>query len=55
MTVPRSLNWEPIEELVQQITPYYLVIENPVNIGQYKSLDILYPCINTKWIVLLRG
>lgn len=45
----RALNWDPIEALVKKITPHFLIIENPINIGQYKSLDILYPCINTKW------
>lgn len=43
-------DWKPIEELLEQITPHFLIIENPVNIGQYKSLDIMYPIPKTKWI-----
>jgi len=42
-------NWHPIEEIIESITPNYEIIINPKNIGQYKSLDILYPKVNTKW------
>jgi len=43
-------NWDAIVSLVKRISKNHEIILNEKNIGQYESLDIMYPKVTTEWI-----
>ena len=46
----KEQNWDPIVELLDEISDSHEIIINEKNIGQYESLDIMYPKVKTEWI-----